>query len=170
MTEDDGFEAFVAGHADALLRFAVLLTGSADRGEELLQDTLAHLYPQWSKVAVADSPLAYVRRAVANRFTSAARSPRSREVPVWDVPERWEINDPTKTISDRRSIWLALGRLPPRQRAAVVMRFYNDQTDAEIAAVLGCRQVSVRSIVSRALVALRADSSLGDVADKAGSW
>ncbi len=83
-----GFESFVADHASELLRAAVLLTGSRHDGEDLLQATLTHVYPCWEMVAPAAAPVAYVRRAVVNRFVSERRAPRSATLPVWDVPDR----------------------------------------------------------------------------------
>ncbi len=165
-----GFEQFVREHASRLLQAAVLLTGNRDRGEELLQDTLTHLYPRWGMVTAADSPIAYVRRTLMNRYVSSSRSPRHRDTLTWDVPERWDRHDLSEEVALRRDIWQALGRLPGRPRAAVILRFFDDQTDEEIAAVLGCRAASVRSIISRAMASMRNDDSMHDTHNKAGSW
>lgn len=170
MADEVGFELFVRTHAVELLRSAVLLTGNLDHGEELLQDSLTHLYPRWDKVAGADAPVAYVRRVLVNRFVSAARSSQRRVVPVWDVPDQAAGLDLGEDVATRRHIWQLIGRLPERQRAAVVLRYFHDQTDTQIAGVLGCRAVTVRSLLSRAVAAMRADLRAGEIIDKAGSW
>ena len=87
MADDAGFAAFVRANSASLFGTAYLLTGSADRAEELLQDTLARLYPRWDRVQAAEAPLAYVRRCVANRFVSSRRGPSARDVSLHDLPE-----------------------------------------------------------------------------------
>ncbi|HEY3086626.1 MAG TPA: sigma-70 family RNA polymerase sigma factor [Jatrophihabitantaceae bacterium] len=169
MDEARAFDAFVRAHATDLLRAATLTSGSRERGEELLQDTLTNLYPQWDKVVAADVPIAYVRRALMNRLISAGRSSGSRHVTLWDLPERWDGNDMSEAIATRRVIWQLLGALPDRQRVALVLRYFNDLADAQIAKVLGCREATVRSIISRALAALRRDLAVASITGKAAS-
>ena len=79
MRDEDPFGLFVRLHSEALFRFAYLLTGSSMYAEELLQDTLTRLYPRWARVAAADSPVAYVRRSLANRYVSVHRRPLIRQ-------------------------------------------------------------------------------------------
>jgi RNA polymerase sigma-70 factor (sigma-E family) len=159
--EGAAFEHFVRAHTTELLRTAFLLTGSRYSAEELVQDTLAHLYPQWHRVSAAEAPVAYVRRSLANRFVSRHRSPANRDLAMWELPDGWDGKDLSETVTTRRMIWQLLGELPNRQRTAVVLRYFNDLTDAQIADVLGCRPGSVRSLISRAVGAMRGEGGQG---------
>jgi len=153
VTDELRFEAFVRAHATALLQAAVLLTGNRPDAEDLLQATLAHLYPRWARVAATEVPVAYVRRALVNRFISGRRD--NRTVPMWDVPDLRNDADAGDSAAIKELVWALLGRLPERQRAALVLRYFYDCTDTQIAEELGCRAVTVRSILSRATSALR---------------
>lgn len=159
MIDDGSFAAFVRAHSRSLFGTAYLLTGDADAAEELLQDTLAALFPKWDQVLVADRPVAYVRRALANRLVSARRRPASRDVALWELPEAAALGDHADEIATRRMLWQLLGEVPPRQRAALVMRYFHDLSDAEIAASLGCRPATVRSLVSRGVATMRGRSA-----------
>jgi RNA polymerase sigma-70 factor (sigma-E family) len=169
MNQTTGFEEFVRAHATELLRSATLLATGRDRGEELLQDTLTHLYPRWDRVAKADVPIAYVRRAMVNRLISTGRSPRNRELAMEHLPERQHAPDPATNVVDRQAIWQMLATLPERQRAAVVLRYFDDLPDDQIAEIIGCREVTVRSLVSRALAEMRQRDQLAALQEKAGS-
>jgi len=155
----DDFDSFVRAYATDLLRSAVLLTGSRERGEDLLHDTLTQLFPRWQRVSSADAPLAYVRRALVNRFISDRRSPRSRDIPVWEVPDAPVTADIGGLVSDRQLIWELMSTLPQRQRAAVVLRYFHDLPDEQIAEHLDCRVATVRSLISRAFATLRASDA-----------
>jgi RNA polymerase sigma-70 factor (sigma-E family) len=152
---DVGFAGFVREHTSALLRTAYLLTGDAPSAEELVQDTLTRLYPKWERVAGADAPLAYVRRSLANGYINQRRRASRREYPYEEVPEQVDERDVLGQLADRDAIWTVLSRLPDRQRAALVLRFFEDLTDDQSATALGCRVGTVRSLVSRGLAALR---------------
>jgi RNA polymerase sigma-70 factor (sigma-E family) len=149
------FVQFVQAHSRSLFGTAFLLTGTADAAEELLQDTLVALYPKWEQVVAADAPLAYVRRALVNRFAGDRRGPRSRVFSVWDVPEGVDRGDLADRVSDRELIWQLLAELPLRQRAAIVLRYFYDQSDEAIGAALSCRTGTVRSLISRGVQAMR---------------
>ena len=155
MGDEAGFADFVRAHTRSLFGTAYLLTGSGERAEELLQDTLAHLYPKWQRVAQSDAPLAYVRRALTNRFVSSTRTPASRAIAMWELPDAADPTDVAAVVSDRSALFHLLGTLPERQRAAVVLRYFHDQPDDEIATALGCRAATVRSLVSRGIGAMR---------------
>jgi DNA-directed RNA polymerase specialized sigma24 family protein len=118
MTETPGFEEFVRANATDLLRSATLLAAGRERGEELLQDTLTHLYPQWDRVANAQSPFSYVRRAMVNRMISTSRIPRNREIVMAALPDRSDGRDPADTVARRQAVSQMLGALNERQRAA----------------------------------------------------
>jgi RNA polymerase sigma-70 factor (sigma-E family) len=150
-----GFAGFVRANTPALLRTAYLLTGNGPAAEELVQDTLVHLYPKWAKVAAADVPIAYVRRSLTNAFVNQKRGPAARQVALDAVPESADWRDPIDRFADRDELWTLLGTLPDRQRAALVLRYFHDLPDDEIARTLDCRVGTVRSLISRGLAALR---------------
>lgn len=156
MTDDAAFTSFVRDHSAGLLRTGFLVTGSRHGAEELLQDTLTHLYPRWGKVTDAESPLAYVRRSMVNRFVSQRRRTAARDVALWEMPDVWDGRDLAETVAVRGTIWRLLGTLPEKQRAAIVMRHFHDLPEAEIAAALDCRPASVRTLISRGMAAMRA--------------
>jgi RNA polymerase sigma-70 factor (sigma-E family) len=149
------FAGFVRAHTTTLLRTAYLLTGDRASAEDLVQDTLLRLWPKWQLVAAADAPLAYVRRSLANNFVNTSRRGSSREVAVEFLPERSDLEVDIGRVDDRSELWAALSQLPARQRAALVLRYYDDLTDASIGEMLGCREATVRSLISRGLTALR---------------
>lgn len=155
MRPDVGFAGFVREHTPALLRTAYLLTGNAQNAEELVQDTLARLYPKWDRVAAADIPLAYVRRSLTNGYINYQRRAARREFAHDEVPERIDPHDAVMQLADRDEIWNGLRFLPERQRAALVLRFFEDLTDEESAIALDCRVGTVRSLISRGLATLR---------------
>jgi RNA polymerase sigma-70 factor (sigma-E family) len=150
-----GFAGFVRQNTPALLRTAYLLTGNAHQAEELVQDTLVRLYQKWDRVEGADVPLAYVRRSLTNGYLNQKRRGVRREFAYEDVPDHVRPYDPVEQLADRDQIWAGLRRLSERQRVALVLRFFEDMSDEDAAAALGCRVGTVRSLISRGLVALR---------------
>lgn len=155
------FTRFVREHTADLLRTGYLLTGNGNAAEELVQDTLVRLYPKWALVAAADSPLAYVRRSLANGFVNQGRRASRREFAVEFLPEIADGYDPPSRFEDRDELWTMLRGLPDRQRAALVLRYFHDLPDEQIGAALGCREGTVRSLISRGLAALREDVRVG---------
>jgi RNA polymerase sigma-70 factor (sigma-E family) len=158
------FAEFVEDHTDSLLATAYLLTRSRPAAEELVQDTLVALYPRWSKVLDAQSPTAYVRRSLINRYLNQQRSGAASEL-VTDftaarAPERHTGPDFAHRVDDRDQLRRVLSTLPPRQRAAVVLRYFHDLPDQQVAEAMGCRATTVRSLISRALSTLRGDAAL----------
>ena len=150
------FAGFVRAHTATLLRTAYLLTGSSAAAEELVQDTFARLYPQWHRVEAAELPLAYVRRSMTNGYVNTRRAAITRrEFAVAQPPEASDVRDPYSQLADRDDIWRRLHTLPANQRAALVLRYFEDLSDDDAAAALGCRVGTVRSLVSRGLAALR---------------
>ena len=155
MLREVGFAGFVRENTPALLRTAYLLTGNQQQAEELVQDTLVRLYPKWDKVEAADVPLAYVRRSLSNAYINQRRRGSARELAFEDVPERTDPYDALNQLADRDQLWAGLNQLSQRQRAALVLRFFEDLSDEQTAASLGCRVGTVRSLISRGLAALR---------------
>jgi RNA polymerase sigma-70 factor (sigma-E family) len=158
MSSDEAFIAFVRANSRSLFRTAFLLTGAKAAAEDLLQETLTKLYPQWGRVERADSPMAYVRRSLNNSFVSSLRHQRAKGVTLWELPDGWLDAggvDLADAVVDRELVWRLIGSLPARQRAAVVMRHFHGMSDDEIADSLDCRPSTVRSMLSRAMASMR---------------
>lgn len=150
------FSAFASARAAALLRFAYLLTGDHHHAEDLLQTVLAEVYLRWDRMHFP-GPEAYVRRALINTYISWSRRSSWFERPVARVPDRpARIDD---RAEDHEDLWRHLRDLPARQRAVVVLRFYEDLSVHETAQILGISSGSVKSHTSRALDALRVQLS-----------
>jgi RNA polymerase sigma-70 factor (sigma-E family) len=151
---DRDFRDYVVARTPALLRTAYLLTGDRGDAEDLLQEALFRLSRAWRRVSESMSLDAYVRRTMVNLSTSRWRRHRVRTVTVAAVPEHSRADD-ADDVSDRDEIWQALATVPPRMRAVLVLRFYEDLSEADTAAVLGCAVGTVKSQTARGLVKLR---------------
>jgi RNA polymerase sigma-70 factor (sigma-E family) len=151
------FEEFVAARLPAVLRFAGVLTGDRARAEDVVQEALIRASGRWQTIGQLDRPEAYVRKMIVNEFLSWRR--RSwRLVPggtggLGGQP----VPDPAVDYAERDAILIELAKLPRRQRAVLVLRYYQGLSDPEIAEVLGCRPGTVRGYAARALAALRAE-------------
>lgn len=160
--ERDAFRDYVAARSTALLRTAYLITGNRADAEDLLQTALAKTYLAWPRIRQRDSVDAYVRRVLVNTHTSFWRRHRHVTVtPVEHLPER-PGRDATGDSDIHDALWSALETLPARMRAAVVLRYYEDLPEADVADVLGCSVGTVKSQTSRALTKLRNDARLRD--------
>jgi RNA polymerase sigma-70 factor (sigma-E family) len=151
----EAFDAMLDAHARALLRTAYLLTGDAHLAEDLLQTALVKTWTRWRTIRDTDRADVYVRRVMATTSTAWWRRRWRGEVPTLEVPER-AAADAFAGVDRRDEIGRALAVLTPRQRAAVVLRYYEDMPEADVAAALGVSVGTVKSTTSRALVALRA--------------
>ena len=154
MNADEAIAEVLGSSSDRLLRFAFQLCHDRATSEDLVQTALEQVYRRWQVRGVAEWPEAYVRRAVLNTFLARGRRAASREVLLPSPPERPGV-DETNAIVERDPLWRALELLPKRQRAALVLRYYEDLPDSEIAQLLGCRQATVRSLIARGLAGLR---------------
>ena len=150
MSVPDSFEEYVAARRGALLRTAYLLTGSHEDAEDLVQVALIKAVPHWRRIA--DHPEPYVRKILAHESVSRWRRRRWREVSTDELPET-SVEGPS---DDRLELRQALARLPPRQRAVIVLRYYEDLTEKETAATLGISVGTVKSQARDALARLRA--------------
>lgn len=156
MRDDTAYVEFVSARWAALYRLAYLLTGSSVAADDLLQSVLERVYVVWRKVERLDAPEAYVRRMLVNRAISDGRRASRRELATGDLPEQ-----PTDSaaevagVVDRAVLWPLVQQLPPRQRAVVVLRYYEDLSEAQIAHVLGCAPGTVKSHASAALRSMR---------------
>lgn len=149
------YTAFVRAQSPALLRSAYLLTRDVAAAEDLVQDTFVRLHAKWPLVAAAAAPQAYVRRTMVNNYLNSTRRKSSHERVVAQIPDRAAAGDLADAVADRMLVAALLDALPPRQRAVLVLRFMHDLDDERIAAEIGCRKSTVRSIVARGLTALR---------------
>jgi RNA polymerase sigma-70 factor (sigma-E family) len=149
------FEEFVAARSGALLRTAYLLTQDRHLAEDLLQTSLAKAWRSWGRVDTSHE--AYVRRIVVNTYSTWWRRRWNCESPVGELPEVEHHDRDGSSADDMRS---ALARLPKRQRAVIVLRYYEDLTEAETARVMACSIGTVKSQTSKALAKLRIDPAM----------
>ncbi len=156
------FDAFVATRSRALWRSAWLLTGDAQKAEDLLQTALVKVWRRWSKVAKDGSVEAYARRALVTTYTDWWRRKWTGEVPTESVPEQREALDAIELADTRHDVMAALAGLSRGQRAVVVLRYFEDLSEAQTADVLGCSIGTVKSQHSRAIAALRSSQLLDD--------
>jgi RNA polymerase sigma-70 factor (sigma-E family) len=147
----DDLTVFVAARGAALQRFAYLVTGDRAESADLVQDALANAWPRWEALSRKGTLEAYLRRSITNGAISRWRK-LGRVTPVAETPDT---ATPAVDPSDADQAWRLCAGLPPLQRAAVVLRFYEDLSYAEIATVLACAEPTARSHVHRALLALR---------------
>ena len=157
----EDFSAFAVSRWPGLVRLAFGLTGDRWAAEDIAQVTLARAYVAWRRVRRADDPDAYLRRILVN--ASNRRFRRRRVAEQSGDPPETAVEGPADLVGERVALLAALRQLPPRQRAVVVLRYWEDLTDAQIAAALGCSPGTVRSQLSRALAKLRESPVLGKV-------
>jgi RNA polymerase sigma-70 factor (sigma-E family) len=150
-TDEDAFRAFVVARRPALLRSALLLTGDYHLAEDLVQTALSRLALHWSRVAASGAPEAYVRRILFTSHVSWWRRPRVREV-LADPPDRSIVD---VGVEDRLVLRAALAKLTPKQRAVLVLRYYEDFTEVQVAELLGIGVGTVKSQTRHALGRLR---------------
>lgn len=148
------FGEFVALRSVALQRFAYLITGNVEDARDAVQDALTGIYPRWERAVRGGDPEAYVKRSIVNAHVSRWRG-TGREV-VWD-PSWLQVAAPDAeaALLDARLAVRLVTELPLRQRAAVVLRFYEDLSYAEVGRICGCSPGAARVLVHRALATLR---------------
>jgi RNA polymerase sigma-70 factor (sigma-E family) len=151
-----GFDDFVQSRGQALLRFAYVLSGDAHLAEDLVQEVLARMHRRWDRITAMQHAEAYVRTAITRQYLSWRRRRSAKESILAEVPEPAGLAEPQQLILARDQMWRLLAGLPRAQRAVLVLRFYCDLPDDEIASLLGCGQSTVRSQAARALARMRA--------------
>jgi RNA polymerase sigma-70 factor (sigma-E family) len=163
-TADDEFRDFMRGRWPAMVRLAYGLTGDLGHAEDVAQAAFARAYASWGRVTRTGDPDAYLRRIVVNENHRRFRKRRVAEVLPGELPERGVPGGAPEPHSELLS---ALRRLGPRQRAVIVLRYWMDMPEGDIAATLGCSVGTVKSQAARALAILRRDSALagGDLED-----
>ena len=154
MPEPDGFEDFVSRRADALTRYGFVLAGNPHDAADLVQEALVRLRGAWHRVERRDDPEAYVRTTMARLHVSWWRK-RRRERLTDAVPERWVTDPGIARVEDDIGVWRALAHVPPRQRAVLVLRYYEGLGDDAIADRLRISRGTVRSQAHRGLAAVR---------------
>ncbi|ROQ32777.1 RNA polymerase sigma-70 factor (sigma-E family) [Streptomyces sp. PanSC19] len=161
VTEDDGFAEFAVAAWPRLVRTAQLLTGDFHEAEDLVQTTLAKVYGRWRRVPRAEIDL-YVRRALINNNLSRIRRKRVAHLLTPVLPEslRHTSAGHAETVEERTALLAALGDLTVRQRTVMVLRYWEDLTESQVASVLGCSLGTVKSHARRGLAALRAHPAL----------
>ena len=152
------FEEFAAARLPAVLRFAAVLTGDRGLAEDVVQEVLLRASRRWESIAGLDRPEAYIRKMIVNEYLSWRRR-AWRLVPTGAGTDAYAqlAPDPAADHAERTAILAELARLPARQRAVLVLRYYESLSDTEIAEVLGCTPGTVRGYASRALANLRVE-------------
>lgn len=160
MTSEDDFTAFVVARQRALRRSAALLTGDPALAHDLVQTALIKAWPRWRQVAASGGQEAYARRIMVTTHLSWRRRSWRKESPSEALPD---IGAVASDADLAHCVRQALLSLPRRQRAAVVLRYFDDLTEQQTADALGCSVGTVKSQTSRALQKLRAHPALADV-------
>jgi RNA polymerase sigma-70 factor (sigma-E family) len=156
---DLDFRDYVRTRRRALLRTAYVLTGNLADAEDLVQSALAKTYLAWDRIADRGALDGYVRRAIVNTHISWWRRRRLQEYPTDELPDQ-AVADHAINSDLQETLRQAVDRLPQRMRAAIMLRYYDDMTEAEVAEVLGVSLGTVKSTVARAVAKLRIDADL----------
>ncbi|MGW1343352.1 SigE family RNA polymerase sigma factor [Kribbella sp. NPDC002412] len=149
------FDELVVSTERRLLRLGLMLTGGVHSAEDLVQTVFARAHRKWERIQSLDNPEAYLRTMVVNEFLSWRRLLKNRELPVAEPVDLPSTEDIGARQALRDTAWRLLATLPRQQRAVLVLRYYEDLPDDEIAAVLGCAPGTVRSNAARGLATLR---------------
>ena len=152
----DEFTSYVEQSWSRLFRIAYALVGDVQEADELLQSTLVKVYVSWRRVERAETPDAYVRRIMINQASTLWRAEKRRRQTrerVQEIPT--EVTEPGRDLAERDEMWELIQDLPPRQRAIVVLRYYEDLTELEIAEALEIAPGTVKSQANAAIAKLR---------------
>ena len=158
--EVEGFVQFVAARQRSLQRTAWLLTGDWALAEDLVQTALVRSWPRWERIRRRDDPEIYVRRAMVNTWSSWRRRRWRSEHPSGAVPDGPAAGDLAAEAAARVAVRGALARLTDRQRAVLVLRVFDDLSEAQVAQVLNCAIGTVKSTMARAVTRLREDPQM----------
>lgn len=161
--EEARFQEFVRARWSHLVRTAYLLTGDVHLAEDLTQTALAKACRSWRRVSRSDNPEAYVRRMLVNCNNDRFRKHRVAEALTAAPPERAGSDEAVSWADERGALLAALAGLPPKQRAVVVLRYWEDLSEAEVAQTLGCSAGTVKSQASKGLAKLRTYPGLAQV-------
>ena len=173
MRDEAAFVEFAHASRDRLRRTAYLLCGDWDQASDFVQEGLVRVYVRWPRLLRNGGELAYARKAVVSAYLDHVRRRSSSERPQEADPTAASGEDVATAVATRAALMAALAELPPRQRACVVLRYFEDLSVADTAALLGCTEGTVKSQTSRALFSLRSmfeDSPFGELSEGAVSW
>jgi RNA polymerase sigma-70 factor (sigma-E family) len=162
----EGFVQFVEARQRALQRTAWLLTGDWALAEDLVQTALARSWLRWERIRRRDDPEVYVRRAMVNTWATWNRRRWRGERPSGAVPDSRAPGDVATEVAVRMAVQEALGSLTDRQRAVLVLRVFDDLSEAQVAQVLGCPIGTVKSTMARAVARLRDDSRIAELMER----
>jgi RNA polymerase sigma-70 factor (sigma-E family) len=165
-TTGEGFAQFVQGRQRSLQRTAWLLTGDWALAEDLVQTALVRSWPRWERIKRRDDPEIYVRKVMVNTWSTWLRRRWRGEHPREVVPDRAASTDLATDVAIRVGVRDALKSLTERQRAVLVLRVFDDLSEAQVAEVLGCSVGTVKSALSRALARLRDDSVIAGLIER----
>ncbi|MBT2233280.1 SigE family RNA polymerase sigma factor [Nonomuraea sp. NEAU-A123] len=155
---DDGFAEYVAQRHLRLCRTAYLLARDWGTAEDLVQTALAKAWVAWRRIEGNPDP--YVYRIIVNTHASWWRRRWRGEVPAESIPETADPRDPAAEVADQAAMWSAIGTLSPRQRAVVVLHYFEGRTLTQVADIVGCSLGAVKGQLSRALIRLRVDPDI----------
>ena len=161
--DEDDYRAFVDARYARLVRAAILFGSGEQDAEDAVQEALIRCYGAWGRVSAADDRDAYVYRVLVNGIARSRRRKWRGEIPYQELPEPPPTDDPAAKVSLSHSIRQSLERLGHEQRQVLVLRYFADLTEAQIATVLRIAPGTVKSRASRALAALSEDTSLSDL-------
>lgn len=173
MRDEAAFVEFAQSARGRLRRTAYLLCGDWDQASDFVQEGLVRVYVRWPRLVRHGGELAYARKAVVSAYLDHARRRSSTERPQEADPTLSSGEDVATAVATRAMLMSALEQLPPRQRACVVLRYFEDLSVEATAALLGCTEGTVKSQTSRALFTLRSmfeDSPFGELTEGAVSW
>lgn len=158
---DEEFDAFMTASWTSLYRTAVLMTGDSHLAEDLLQNTMGKVYKAWPRFSRVEHPRSYARTILANEVSSWWRKRSSSELPTGSWPDQMSTEGHDDRIAEADMVWQALQQLKARQRAVMVLRYYEDLNGAEIAAALGISEGAVKAHAHQALRSLESTLTAG---------
>jgi RNA polymerase sigma-70 factor (sigma-E family) len=154
--DSEEFTSFVVAHQARLRRVAYLMCGDWQLASDYVQDALTRVYRHWPRLRGDQAAHGYARKAVVSVVTDAKRRRSSTEVPVDSVVDRLDVEDAAGSSADRDLLGRCLAQVAPRQRACLVLRYYDDLSVSEVATILGCSEGTVKSQTARGLETLQA--------------
>ena len=164
--EAEGFAQFIEARQLALQRTAWLLTNDWAMAQDLVQTALARSWPYWGRIRRGDDPEIYVRRVMVNTWSTWRRRRWRAEQPSGELADQASAGDLAGEVTTRLAVRSLLAALTDRQRAVVVLRLFDDLSEAQVAQILGCAAGTVKATMSQAMARLRRDPQLVDLVER----